>query len=72
MTAKQFNELNVGSSVNLPTNRKKTKFIRTEVVEIDRIFKKIRVVYRSKWTSYKFFPFSVDNSTITAYTGIVR
>ncbi len=54
MTLKQFNNIKVGESCYLPDLYRKGKFIGTEVLEKDNVFKKLKVLLGRKWLSYRY------------------
>lgn len=72
MTAAEFNNLKVGDSVYLPNSFKKGTYISTEILEIDRVYKKIKVLLRSKFLSYKYFPKKVDHSKCSLMVGTIK
>jgi len=69
MTINQFNTLKIGDRVLLPNNWSKGTYTSTEVLEIDRVFKKVRVLLNSKFLSYKYIPVDKPMAEITSYCG---
>ena len=69
MTISEFNSLKVGDGVYLPNNRKREQYTSTEVLEIDRIYKKIKVVLKGEWTSYRYFPLNIDLDRVSCFVG---
>jgi hypothetical protein len=72
MTIKDFNKLKIGDSVCLPNTWKKGSYTQTEVLEIDKIFKKVRVLLHSKFLSYKYLPKNKDIKNITGFVGVCK
>ena len=54
MTIQEFTNLKVGDAVQIPDTNRKGQVISTEVLKIDRIFKKCLVLLNSKFLSYRY------------------
>jgi hypothetical protein len=62
MTLKEFNLLKVGDRCFLKSYNK--TFTSTEVLKIDRMFKKIVVLLRNKPVSYRYIPLKLKPNQI--------
>ena len=55
MTIQEFNNLKVGDRVSIPDKDRKGQVISTEVLKIDRIFKKVEVLLGgNRFLSYRY------------------
>lgn len=73
MTKEQFSKLKVGDIVYLPNQRSnRASFTSTEVLEIDRLFGKVKVLLNNKLLSYRYIPLEVGIGKVTGYVGICR
>jgi len=68
MKIQQFNSIKKGDRVYLPDTNKKGQVISTEVLEVDRLYKKLKVLLRNKFLSYRYFQFKTD-SPISCFVG---
>lgn len=54
MTLQEFNNLKVGDTVYMRKTKRYGNSYGTEVLEIDRFFKKVKVLLRNDFLSYKY------------------
>lgn len=71
MTIKEFNELKIGDTVYHRDTLNKGFSRGTEVLEIDRIFKKVKVLLKSKPLSYRYFSKKSKNP-VRFFVGVVK
>jgi|WetSurMetagenome_2_1015567.scaffolds.fasta_scaffold343583_2 hypothetical protein len=72
MTKQQFDKLKVGDVVCLRNPVRDGGFTMTEVLEIDRFFRKVRVLLKNEFQSYRRFPLKVDWSKVRGIVGTCK
>ena len=68
----QFNSLKIGDRCYIPNANRKDMFISTEVLKIDRFFKKVTVLLGKKSYSYKYIRSNINSSKISYMVGTYK